>query len=122
LAKRLAPNPLGINGPDSGWGFFMLGLPRSGAWTRAESYAIEPPRFLLVRHLGGRMINAKAKQSEINPCPSSYALEVFQQFIDRHLAKGKHDVRMFQDPSGNYFAIFCTVCDPQMIEVIETHH
>ena len=45
LAKRLAPNPLGIKSPDFGWGFFMFGLPRSGAWTRAESYAIEPPRF-----------------------------------------------------------------------------
>jgi hypothetical protein len=68
------------------------------------------------------MSNAKAKQLEINPSPSSYALEVFEQFIDRHLVKGKHDVRMFKDSSGNYFAIFCTVCDPQMFEVMETHH
>ena len=68
------------------------------------------------------MSNAKAKQAEINLCASSYALEVFQQFIERHLVKGQHDVRMFQDPNGNYFAIFCTICDPQMVEVTETRH
>jgi hypothetical protein len=68
------------------------------------------------------MSNAKAKQREINDCHSSYASEVFRQFVDRHLVEGQHDVRLFQDPSGNYFAIFCTVCDPQMIEVVETRH
>ena len=68
------------------------------------------------------MSNAKAKQREINGCQSAYALEVFQEFVNRHLVKGQHDVRMFQDPSGNYFAIFCTICDPQMVEVLETRH
>jgi hypothetical protein len=28
-----------------GWGFFMLGVPRSRPWTRSGSYAIYPPHF-----------------------------------------------------------------------------
>ena len=68
------------------------------------------------------MSNAKAKQPEINLCASSYALEVFQQFVDRHLEKGLHEVRMFQDPNGNYFAIFCTICEPHMVEMTQTRH
>jgi hypothetical protein len=38
------------------------------------------------------------------------------------LVEGQHLVRMFQDPSGNYFAIFCTVCDPEMGDVMEPPH
>jgi hypothetical protein len=68
------------------------------------------------------MNNAKANQPEIDDCHSSYALEVFQQFLDRHLKEGRHDVRLFLDPNGNYFSIFCTVCEPKMAEVIETRH
>jgi hypothetical protein len=69
------------------------------------------------------MNNAKAKQPPvINQCQSSYALEVFKKFIERHLVEGEHDVRMFQDPDSNYFAIFCVICEPQMVDLMETRH
>jgi hypothetical protein len=68
------------------------------------------------------MNNAKVKQRKITECQSTYALQVFQQFVDGHLVEGQHLVRMFQDPSGNYFAIFCTVCDPEMGDVMEPPH
>jgi hypothetical protein len=69
------------------------------------------------------MNKSQAKQpAQSKQCESSYAFEVFQRFVDRHLMEGEHDVRMFLDPSGNYFAMFCTVCDPQMIDLGETRH
>jgi hypothetical protein len=68
------------------------------------------------------MNNVKAKQPESNQCLSSYAVEEFKKFIDRHLGEGQHEVRLFLDPSGNCYAIFCTVCDPKMADAMETRH
>ena len=63
------------------------------------------------------MSNDEAKQQKVMKCRSSYVFEAFQEFVDRHLAEG-HDVRMFLDPNGNSYAIFCAACDPQMGEVM----
>jgi hypothetical protein len=69
------------------------------------------------------MSNAKAKQlPEIIECQTSYAVEEFRKFIDRHLMEGEHDVRLFLAGNGNCYAIFCTVCDPKMADVMETRH
>ena len=68
------------------------------------------------------MSSAKAKQAqEIVECQNSYPFEALQKFLDRHLVEG-HDVRMFLDPNGNYYAIFCAVCDPRTGEAMETRH
>lgn len=67
------------------------------------------------------MINAKAKQPEINEC-QSYAFEEFKKFIAHHFMEGQHDVRMFLDPNGNYYGLFCAACDPKMAEAMETRH
>ena len=66
------------------------------------------------------MGKAKAKEAELNDChsASAYAVESLQKFLDRHLVEG-HDVRMFLDPRGNCYAIFCATCDPQMGEAME---
>jgi uncharacterized protein YggL (DUF469 family) len=69
------------------------------------------------------MSNAKAKQlTETIECQSSYAVEEFQKFIDRHLAEGEHNVQLYLDGNGNCYAIFCTICDPKMADVTETRH
>jgi hypothetical protein len=60
--------------------------------------------------------------SSTSKCKSSYALEQFKKFRDRHLVKGEHDVRMFLDPETNHFALFCLRCEPQMVNLMETRH
>jgi hypothetical protein len=67
------------------------------------------------------MSNPKPKQPESKKCRSSYVFEAFNEFIDRHLLEG-HDVRMFLDPNGNSYAIFCAACDPKMGDVMEPRH
>jgi hypothetical protein len=69
------------------------------------------------------MDNSKAKPPpEINECRSSDAIEEFRKFIERHLVEGQHDVRMFLDPPGNCYVLFCAACDPKMAEAMETRH
>jgi hypothetical protein len=68
------------------------------------------------------MNNAKAKQPAINEGQSSCAFEAFKKFIDRHFEEGEHEVRMFLDPNGNYFGLFCSGCDPKMADAMETRH
>ncbi len=66
------------------------------------------------------MNNAKAKQQpEIDECRSRDAFEEFKKFMEDHVA---HDVRMLLDPKGNYYALFCAVCEPQMADAMETRH
>jgi hypothetical protein len=67
------------------------------------------------------MGHAKAKQPENCKVEGSYAIDEFERFVNRHFAEG-HEVRMFLDPTGNCYALFCTSCDPRMIEAIETRH
>jgi hypothetical protein len=69
------------------------------------------------------MNNAKAKQQpETNECQTADAFEEFKKFIERHLVEGEHEVRLFLDPNGNCYAIFCAVCDPKMADAMETRH
>ena len=63
------------------------------------------------------MKDTNAKQPEAKKCRSSYVFESFEKFVERHLAVG-HDIRMFIDPKGNSYAIFCAACDPKMGEVM----
>jgi hypothetical protein len=64
------------------------------------------------------MSNPKGNRLKSKKCQTSYVFEAFNEFIDRHLVEG-HDVRMFLDPNGNSYAIFCAACDPRMGEVME---
>jgi hypothetical protein len=99
----------------------MLGVPR---WVRglAQGVVLYTRGILRVRHLGGRMNNAKAKLPEKSEVQSSCAFEEFKKFMERHLVKGQHDVRMFLDPNGNCYALFCAACDPRMADAMETRH
>jgi hypothetical protein len=72
------------------------------------------PRF------GGRMGHGKAKLPKNCKVQGSYAIGEFERFVNRHFAEG-HEVRMFLDPTGNSYALFCTGCDPRMTEALETH-
>jgi hypothetical protein len=66
------------------------------------------------------MNNAKAKQQpEINECRTRDAFEEFKKFMQHHV---EHDVRMLLDRKGNYYALFCAVCEPQMTDAMETRH
>ena len=67
------------------------------------------------------MSDANVKQPESKKCRSSFVFEAFSDFVDRHLVEG-HDVRMFLDPNGNSYAIFCAACDPKMGDVIESRN
>ena len=94
----------------------MLGLPVLG---HAQEVMLYTAPIFIVRHLGGRMDKLKMKQPAVlSKCESSYALDHFKKFSDRHLVKGEHDVRMFLDPETNYFAIFCAVCEPRMVDAM----
>lgn len=70
------------------------------------------------------MDNDKTKQPQapVYTRESSYAFEQFKKFSDRHLVEGEHDVRLFLDPETNYLAIVCVICEPRMIDLVETRH
>jgi hypothetical protein len=69
------------------------------------------------------MNKSKAKRRpETTECQISYAFEEFKKFMERHLVEGDHEVQLFLDEKRNCYAIFCTVCDPQMIGLGETRH
>jgi hypothetical protein len=68
------------------------------------------------------MDKSKEKRPRIIERQSSCAFEEFKKFIESHLEEGQHEVRMFLDPNGNYFAIFCATCDPKMADEMETRH
>ena len=65
------------------------------------------------------MDRGKAKLPENRKVQASYAVDEFENFVNRHFGEG-HEVRMFLDPTGNCYALFCTLCDPRMAEAIET--
>jgi hypothetical protein len=67
------------------------------------------------------MNKGKIKLPEKCEVQGSYALDEFEKFLNQHFAEG-HDVRLFLDPNGNSYAIFCAACDPRMGDVMETKH
>jgi hypothetical protein len=78
-------------------------------------------RRIFTRATGGKMSKEKSEQPQTNERHGSYAFEMFQKFIDSHLARG-HDVRLFLDPHGNSFSILCVTCDPRLTDIVTTRH
>jgi hypothetical protein len=67
------------------------------------------------------MSKDQVEQPELKDRPVSAVAEALEKFLDSHMAAG-HRIQMCLHPKGNFFALFCTTCDPQMIDAFETRH
>jgi hypothetical protein len=59
--------------------------------------------------------------AEIPERPVSAVGDAFGKFLDSHVAAG-HKIQMCLDTKGNFFALFCTTCDPSMVDAFQTRH
>lgn len=53
--------------------------------------------------------------------PISAVDDAYEKFIGSHIAAG-HRIQLCLDPNGNFFAVFCTTCDPSMVDGFQTRH
>ena len=67
------------------------------------------------------MSKDKVEQPELKERPISAVGDVFENFLHSHMA-ARHRIQMCLDPNGNFFALFCTTCDPQMADGFQTRH
>ena len=67
------------------------------------------------------MSKDQAEQPRIKESPVSAVGDAFGKFLDSHVAEG-HRIQMCLDPKGNFFALFCTTCDPSMADGFQTRH
>jgi hypothetical protein len=67
------------------------------------------------------MSKDQVEQPEIPEGPVSAVGDAFEKFLHSHIAAG-HRIQMCLDPKGNFFALFCTTCDPQMTDAFQTRH
>ena len=67
------------------------------------------------------MSKDQVEQPEIPDRPVSALGETLEKFIDSHIALG-HRVQLCLDPKGNFFALFCTTCEPAMVDGFQTRH
>jgi hypothetical protein len=64
---------------------------------------------------------AKVEQPKLKERPECAIADALEKFLDSHMAAG-HRIQMCLHPESNFFALFCTTCDPQMVDAFETRH